>query len=307
MDIIENINQKRIKGYLTTKQRIIFEGGIYHVTQRAPGREILFVEDRDYLYLLKLLKEIVEKFDLELYAFALLPNHLHLLLSIQQGNLSQAMKKLFERYAEYFNKKYERKGHVFCGRYRASLCNDDSYFLAISSYIHLNPYKAGLCANFKDYRWSSLRLYEDISKESFINHQKILFLVDSDIEKAREKYLEILSESIKIQGTNLLNVASLKMAIKESVHIVEQKLWKRKDSKALENLIENFRGKKRLVNLQERQTRKYLVEQLLANGYSLNEISRKLSLSRMSLHRIIYDKRQKQKSLNVTKKDRPKM
>ncbi len=290
MDIIENLDGKKIKGYLTTKQRIIFEGGTYHIIQRAPGKEILFVEDRDYLYFLRLLKEIVERFNLELYAFALLPNHLHILLSIQQKNLSQAMKKLFERYAEYFNKKYERKGHVFCGRYRAGLCNDEAYFLAAASYIHLNPYKAGLCDNFNDYRWSSLGLYKNSSKKSFINCQKVLSFFDSDMEKAKKKYFDTLGEALMCKNAVLLDVASLKKTMKEVVRVVRQKLWKDKDSKNIEELIGAFRGKKKIVNLQEKQARKYLIEQLLADGYSLDEISEKLNLSRMSIHRIIYNK-----------------
>ncbi len=143
MDILERLNEGEIRRQLTVRQRIIFEGAIYHITQRAPGTERIFLEESDYLYFLKILKDITQEFHVKLFSFALLTNHLHLLLQITQKNLSSAMKNLFERYAMYFNEKYQRKGHVFCGRFRASLCNDDAYFLAISVYIHLNPCRAG--------------------------------------------------------------------------------------------------------------------------------------------------------------------
>ena len=126
MDVAEKIQEGQLTGYLTVRHRLVFPGGTYHITQRAPGRELLFLEDGDRLYFLKLLKEASKKFCLAIYCFALMPNHVHLLLRIEDANLSSAMKNLFERYADYFNRKYERKGHVFCGRFRASVCSDDA-------------------------------------------------------------------------------------------------------------------------------------------------------------------------------------
>lgn len=288
MGIIEKIEEKKMKGYLTTRQRIVFEGGIYHITQRAPGREVLFIEDGDYLYLLKLLKETVKKYDLALYAFALLPNHLHLLLSIQERNLSQAMKKLFERYAIYFNKKYERKGHVFCGRYRASLCNDANYFLAASIYIHLNAYRAGLCENVDDYRWHSLGLYQVNSRKSFVNPRKVLSTIDSDIEKAQVSYFEILKEGMRTRGGNSQDIDSVIKNIRQMVFLLQKIFSDQSTPPDLEQLIADYSKRRRIVNPQDKKARKYLIQQLFANGYSHQEIMQKLSLSKSSLYRITH-------------------
>ena len=73
-----------------------------------------------------------------------MPNHVHFLLRQNEANLHEAMRDLFSRYARRHNKKYERKGHLFGGRYRQAVCLDESYFLAVSLYIHLNPVRAGL-------------------------------------------------------------------------------------------------------------------------------------------------------------------
>ena len=124
-----------------SSRKIIEAGGVYHLTQRAPGRELLFIEEADYMRFLKLLKEASQKFELDIFSFALLPNHLHILLKIKGRNLAEAMKYLFQSYAQGFNKKYKRKGHVFCGVYRAVLCKTDAQLLVTSLYIHLNPFK----------------------------------------------------------------------------------------------------------------------------------------------------------------------
>lgn len=285
MDIIEKIKNQKIKGYLTIKRRIIFEGAIYHITQRAPGRELIFVEDSDYLKLLSLLKKTKNEFNLDLFCFSLLPNHLHLLLRINDKNLSDAMKYLFQGYAIYYNWKYKRKGHVFCGRFRSSLCNSDAYLLAASSYIHLNPYKAGLTGNFESYRWSSLQLYLENPKKSFVNSNEILLLLDADEIKAREKYRRILEESAGIPGGHLINIEAVNSFIEKSRRIVN-KFYKKKGSE-LDEKIEKFRKKTRITEPEEKKARKYLIQQLRASNYNINEICDLLDISRKTYYNIL--------------------
>jgi len=282
MDIIE---KKKIKGYLTVNRRIIFEDGIYHVTQRAPGKEVLFLEEPDYLHFLSLLKETIKKFNLKLFCFTLLTNHLHLLLKIKEKNLSQAMKNLFERYADYFNKKYKRKGYVFCGRYRASLCNDENYLLAASLYIHLNAYNAGLCKDFKDYRWSSVFLYTESSKKTFVDFEEILSLLSSQIGKAREGYIELLREGAKTKEINLLQASFVERAIKRIVMIVKK--GSGEDMKDLDKMIDDFKVKKRVLWGKDKRARKYLIGQLKANGCSVFEIMKILAIGRTTYYRIM--------------------
>jgi len=283
VDILEKIKNKEIKGYLTTRKRIVYPGAIYHITQRAPGRELVFVEDGDYLKFLSILKETVKKYNLDLFCFSALPNHLHMLLKINKENLSKAMQYLFQTYAFYYNGKYIRKGHVFCGRYRASLCNDDTYLLAASVYIHLNPYKAGLTEDYKDYRWSSLLLYTDRSKKTFVDFRDILLRLDDNIKKARKKYTEILETSSGISGGSRIDSASVTSFV-EKVKKAVRKFYK-KDSE-LDKLIEKFRERKRVVKTEDKVARKYLIEQLKSNGYSITEISGLLNLSRKAIYNI---------------------
>jgi hypothetical protein len=88
-----------------------------------------------------------------------MPNHLHLLIQTQDSNISQFMKRLLGVYTIRFNRRHKRYGHLFQGRYKAYLVDQDSYFLQLSRYIHLNPVKAKLSDSPEEYRWSSMQFY----------------------------------------------------------------------------------------------------------------------------------------------------
>lgn len=288
MNIPDQLKQKKLTSYRTVNKRIIYSGAIYHVTQRAPGKESLFLEEGDYLYFLKIMKETTKKFALDIYAFALLPNHVHILLKITKENLSEGMKNLFERYANYFNIKYSRKGHVFCGRYRATLCNDEKYFIAASVYIHLNPVKARLSSTPEEYAWSSINLYKEGQKKTFINYQEILKTFDPDLNEARKIYWEILQKG-KNQESSIKFEPTL---TKKRVHAISGIVRKFKGGQQkepdLEATIETFKHKKRVTTQSDKKARKYLIEQLIANGYSINEIAEKLGITRLTVSRILH-------------------
>ena len=259
----EFLVSKKFKGYFMTKQRVVFEGAVYHITQRAPGRELIFLETADYLHFLKILKEITKEFSLQVFVFALLPNHLHLLLQITKKNLSSSMKMLFGTYAAYFNKKYKRKGHVFCGRFRASVCLDDSYLLTESIYIHLNPLRAELCKDFKDYRWTSIRLYLEAPKTSFVQPSRILSVVHQDLQQAREQYAKLL-----VCGAELENKADrkdVKKELKEMLRALKNVLGVREQKDVSQPVI--FQKNKRIGATEDQRSRRYLIEQLLADDF----------------------------------------
>ncbi|MFA5389728.1 MAG: transposase, partial [Candidatus Omnitrophota bacterium] len=194
-DVIDLIEQGKVKRYFRTRDKYCFEGAISHITQHASGTEPLFLEDSDYLYMLHLLKETLGKFKCKVLSFALMPNHIHLLLKFLEANMPDLMKILLQRYAEYFNKKYQRRGHVFSGNYRSALCFDDRYLLAASLYVHMNPVKKGLVQNPADYRWSSCALFvNETEKETFVDYKFVLGALDDDILRAKAKYKDLLGK-----------------------------------------------------------------------------------------------------------------
>ena len=140
----DTISLGRAQRIFRSRYKLDRPGLISHITQRAAGREPLFIEDNDYLVMLGIFKKMAEKYSLEFIALCLMPNHVHILIKPRQKNLFPAMRDIFSGYAKWFNRKYQRKGHLFGGPYRQAVCLDSAYLLAASVYIHLNPVKAGL-------------------------------------------------------------------------------------------------------------------------------------------------------------------
>ncbi|RKY45210.1 MAG: hypothetical protein DRP81_04425 [Candidatus Omnitrophota bacterium] len=278
--------EKEVLKIFNPYKKVIYEGGIYHVIQRAPGKDVLFLEDKDYLYFLHLLKETKIKFSLDIFCFCLMLNHLHLLLKINKANLSEAMKSLFTRYALYFNSKYQRKGHVFYGNYRASLCLDENYLISASVYIHLNPSKAGLVKSPLDYRWSSLKAYLQLPRNTFLDYKYILSILGQELKRASLVYLQILGVSEDLEFKNILEDRKLleKFTFKFISKIKKILNKKPNIEDEISKYFELIENKRRLKKPQYLQARKYLIEQLRSRGYTIKEIAEMLNISRQSIY-----------------------
>ncbi|MBU2572693.1 MAG: transposase [Elusimicrobia bacterium] len=291
MDILKLIQEGKIKRVFRAKGKIAYPGACCHVTQRAPGREMLFLENSDYLFMLKLLKEKSKRFLFDVYSFVLMPNHVHLQLRLKEGNLSESMKSLFQEYARFFNAKYERKGHVFCGAYREALCLDDGYALATSVYIHLNPVRAALAGDPYRYRWSSCGLYAAGNKvASFVDEKFILGLLSKDQAVARENYRQLLARAAFIRTSEVWEKPGILNSFKAELISLLSGLPALKkqndilDENALDKKIAELKEKGRLRLPQDLKARKYLIEQLKARGFGLTEIAGKLKISRQTVY-----------------------
>jgi putative transposase len=282
------IPQEKISSKIfSPNYRVIYEGAIYHVIQRAPGKDVLFLENKDFLYFIHILKEIKHKFSLNIFCFCLMPNHLHILLKINKTNLSEAMKSLFARYAMYFNEKYKRKGHVFYGKYRANLCLDDRYLITASVYIHLNPYKANLVSNPANYKWSSLQAYFNLPPQTFLDYQYVLKVISEDLNNASYSYKKILEKAENLDFKNIIEDYRFLKTFSLKLFRGINSLMKFAKEDAIEEYLRKFNDKKRLRTPEELSARKYLVEQLKSRGYNIKEIAQILNLSRQSIHTIM--------------------
>jgi putative transposase len=139
--------------------RIDIPGALYHVIARGNQRQTLFRDTADYSRYEALLARYQQRHAYTLHAYVLMPNHLHLLLSPARVSLAKTMQGLQQSYTGYFNRRYRMVGHCFQGRYKAILCEADSYLLELVRYLHLNPVRAGLAARPEEYGWSSHRRY----------------------------------------------------------------------------------------------------------------------------------------------------
>ena len=288
MNVRDEVPVDHARGFLAMRKRVVFKGATYHITQRAPGREQVFIEDSDYLYFLKILKLSATEFKLNVFAFALLPNHVHILLQITEENLSSALKYIFGRYAMYFNKKYQRKGHVFCGRFWASLCEDDAYFMSVSVYIHLNPFRAGLCKKIEDYRWSSIQLYLKGPFETFIIFDKLLLMLNIDKVKARQQYLQILVNNSDKKINLLIEPKTIHRTILSEITCIKEFLNKEiQQVMGMDAIIKQASELRWGKGSANQKTKRYIVEQLRANGYNLQEIANMLEIDRTTIYRLL--------------------
>ncbi|MBI4432983.1 MAG: transposase [Candidatus Omnitrophica bacterium] len=175
--------------------RLEFPGAVYHIYSRGNERKDIFRSSQDYELFLNILAEAALTFDGLVHAYCLLPNHFHLLLETKDSNLSQVMKRLLGLYTVRFNKKHQRSGHLFQGRYKALIVDKDAYFLQLSRYIHLNPVKAKLAKVPEAYRWSSMRHYLKEKSPQFLFRDFTLGSFNSS-EAYRQFVMEGLSQAL---------------------------------------------------------------------------------------------------------------
>ena len=138
--------------------RRVSESGYYHVVVRGNGKQRLFENDEDRRFFLKLLREYAHACEIDIIAWCLMDNHVHLIFCDCAGRLSEAMGKMAMRYARWFNARSGHVGHVFQGRFKSSPIERDQYLLEAVRYVHNNPSKAGVC-DAEDYPWSSYHEY----------------------------------------------------------------------------------------------------------------------------------------------------
>ncbi|VAW68152.1 FIG00759408: hypothetical protein [hydrothermal vent metagenome] len=155
--------------------RLEFAGALYHVTARGNRQEDIFEEDADRLEFISIFQTVCEQYNWVCHAYCLMGNHYHLLIETPDANLSKGMRQLNGVYTQTFNRKHNRVGHLFQGRYKSILVEKDSYLLELSRYIVLNPVRAQMVRSVVNWRWSSYRaMTGQIKKPAFLEVDWVL-------------------------------------------------------------------------------------------------------------------------------------
>jgi REP element-mobilizing transposase RayT len=144
---------------MARKPRIEFAGALYHMLVRGNHKQTVFKDRFDFLKYLEGLFKYKERYHACIFSYVLMSNHVHLLIETKETPLSKIMQGIHQSYTVYFNRKYGTVGHLFQARYKAILCDRDAYLLSLLKYIHLNPARAHIVENPKDYEWSSHNAY----------------------------------------------------------------------------------------------------------------------------------------------------
>lgn len=160
---------------------------VYHIIIRGINRQDIFLDKQDFKKFLKEVKRTKEVYKYEIYAYVLMPNHVHFIIHDINKNLSIIIQSLNISYSNYFNKKYERVGHLFENRFKSKIIEEEEYLKNVVRYIHKNPENAGIT---KYYPWNSY--YEYITNKNEIIDKKIIMnMFDNNIGNFKifhEKY-----------------------------------------------------------------------------------------------------------------------
>jgi len=199
---------------MTRPLRIQYPGAVYHVTCRGNERREIYQDDPDRLQFLEILAQTQEIYTLKIHGYVLMNNHFHLLVETPLGNLGESMRRLNITYTSYYNRRHERVGHLYQGRYKSLLVDKDTYLSVLSRYIHLNPVRITTSETksakekmqaLLDYRWSSLNGYLNTRRrENFVDHDLVLSEYGGDTPDGRRSYrrriMEDLTGRIDIRG-----------------------------------------------------------------------------------------------------------
>ena len=139
--------------------RIEFPGAVYHVTSRGDRREPIFEDDQDRLIFLGIVSQSLSRFDGQMLAYCLMGNHYHFVLHTRKANLSSLMRQINGVYTQAFNRRHDKVGHLFQGRFKAILVDRDAYLLEVCRYVELNPVRAGTTRKPHIWPWSSYRAH----------------------------------------------------------------------------------------------------------------------------------------------------
>ncbi|HPU01294.1 MAG: transposase [Firmicutes bacterium] len=178
------------------KNRIISSSRIYHVVSRGIDKNPIFIDPDDYNQFINILRKIRQNKPFTIYAYCLMNNHYHLVVNEKQTGISSIMSSINTTYAIYFNKKYNRTGHLFQSRFISEAIEDEAYFLAAVRYVHNNPVSANLVSEASQYNWSSYRSYLHLgSNDELIDYQFVLNMFASSLTEALPRFVEFSKQT----------------------------------------------------------------------------------------------------------------
>ena len=188
---------------MTRPLRVEYPDAYYHVINRGNNQEKIFKNDRDKEKFLQYLEKAAERFSIIFHSYCLMDNHYHLLVQTPEANLSHAMQWINVSYATYFNRKRDRHGHLFQGRFKAILIDADEYLKHLSRYIHLNPVRAKMVSSPAEYLWSSYGAFiGQQNTPQFLETNWLLTNFAKNKKQARRSYQDFVE---KVDAKSLEN------------------------------------------------------------------------------------------------------
>ena len=181
--------------------RLDIPGALHHIMIRGINKSVIFRNKEDKKRFLQRLGQAVQASKSSICAWVLMDNHIHLLFRSGQEGMSTVMRKVLTWYAQYYNRRHKRTGHLFENRYKSILCDEDLYLHALVRYIHLNPVRAKIIKTLKEldqYPWSGHRAIIEKSAYPWMDYDTVLARFADTKKKAITKYREYMEEGLEM-------------------------------------------------------------------------------------------------------------
>jgi len=191
--------------------RIVLPGQPMHIVQRGNNRQATFFANEDYLVYLDAVIKAVEKYQVDVHAYVLMTNHVHLLLTPHDDTgLSRFMQSIGRRYVRYVNGVYKRSGTLWEGRYKSAIIDTDDYLLKCYRYVEMNPVRAGMTERPDEYKWSSFHRNALGKKDDVVKmHDKYEELGGTD-KSRQEAYLALFNNHLSVDDIKTIRSGTVK-------------------------------------------------------------------------------------------------
>ena len=217
--------------------------GYYHVMMRGNNKNMIFSNASEKLYFLEQLNLQVKERNIEVVAYCIMDNHVHLLIGSDLEDMSEAIKRINIRFARRYNNKYEKIGHVFQDRFKSEVIHNDGHLVQVMRYIHNNPVKANMVNKAEEYTWSSYNSY--INKKDRLIHSK-----------TKDMIMEIFSGSIEeYKKFHLMDDTEEFLEIKEDLE--------REREERARRIISDYCKKYKVSKLEELANKRHILEEII--------------------------------------------
>jgi len=273
---------------------------LFHIMTRGNNGQKIFNSPKDYRSFLTLLRTTKKQYPFKLYAYALMPNHIHLLVEVGEKPSGRIMQSLLTAYARYYNYVHKRTGHLFQGRYKAILCQKDAYAMELVRYIHLNPVRAHLCKSLGQWKWTGHGEYCGVSKQNFIDRGVVAELFGKGVVGVR-KYSGFIADGLGCTYSEELHPSDAAPFLGDDRFVEEvtskQQKSENKQHKSLHDIViaelrglavrpELIFGKSRKKEIAS--VRKRVIQlAILDHGYKAADLARQLSCSEAYISKVL--------------------
>lgn len=238
------------------------EPGHYHIINRGVERRDVFLEPADYEFFLDLLLKLTQEQEIIVHAYCLMTNHYHLLLETKKNNLSKAIQFINDKYAKFFNKKYERQGHLWQGRYKSYPLFDDAHFWIVAKYIERNPIKAGMTKSVELYKYQSF--YQLNNRQAYFSLLNNSMIFDMTLDE----YTNYISTDLHTDAIDIVYTSPKIITKDDQLKIL---------NKRLKTFFEEDKDINRDIN----------IKKAYEYGYTKSEIATFLNLSPSTISRLL--------------------